>query len=696
MTRSAPWLVVLAVGVVGGAIWLLARDDADLGSERGLARTVAEEPAPAVLPGVSHMEAAGGAPRPLDVPAGVPERHPGAPAGQPDPGPTRRVAGRVVRLSDGTPVPDVTMRVTSPAGTVTVDGDVLLADVALVADAIKGSAFPVARSTHAPPGGFVLEGVPVAEVELVLELGRGHPGGERVDAWQLPAGSDDITGLDVVFDTGFAIAGRVTDDTGRPLAGAVVEAGDAPVVRTDAEGRYLVRDALPKAGEEAVRVTAAAPWHQRVARELRAPDDHREVPQLALALPGSGVIEGRVTSGDGRGVFDTFVRVAFEMTDRHGGVAPGRLSDETDRHGGYRIDHVPAGRWVVQAGEAAKLVARAEVPAASFEGHFLRDSRLPSEDDSTWITDVVVRTGEVTTLDLILPANASLRGRVTEPSGAPVAGATLAARSVLRWPAPAMNGSSITHSNRIMIVSSGSGDGSGTTELSVPEMEDHTDARGEYELPHLPPGEIVLSVRDVSGVLRPAEITRVLLPGERALLDVVLESGLHVRGVVVDALGRPVEQAGVYVTDPEQSGGGSSQRGTTDAEGRFDVGGLTPGTKRLRIDKDGCVTVWDEVQPGGADGRWTLLPAPVLRGVVLDARTGEPLRDYDVSIATEGMRSSYSGATYEEGRFAYDCEDDGLHTVTIQAAGYREQTRADVAPSTTATTPLVFRLDPEP
>jgi hypothetical protein len=197
-------------------------------------------------------------------------------------------------------------------------------------------------------------------------------------------------------------------------------------------------------------------------------------------------------------------------------------------------------------------------------------------------------------------------------------------------------------------------------------------------------------------VLRPAEITRVLLPGERALLDVVLESGLHVRGVVVDALGRPVEQAGVYVTDPEQSGGGSSQRGTTDAEGRFDVGGLTPGTKRLRIDKVGCVTDWDEVQPGGADGRWTLLPAPVLRGVVLDARTGEPLRDYDVSIATEGMRSSYSGATYEEGRFAYDCEDDGLHTVTIQAAGYREQTRADVAPSTTATTPLVFRLDPEP
>jgi hypothetical protein len=686
MQRAAPWLLALLLAALGACTWLLLRDDGTDKSAARLARPAAEEPAPAVLPGAGRAGPTSGGPAPIEVP----HERPQAPSKETDPfavtGPVRRVSGRIVRLTDRLPLVGV---------------DILVArrDVG-DGPGTAGEDLVQARSGADPPGSFVLDGVPTDEARLVMSIRQ--TGFERDDTWTLPAGADDVEDLDVPFDSGFRLAVRVTDEAGRSIAGAIVEAGDAKPAGTDAQGRALIRDLLPGNGEEAVRVTAAAPWRQRERREVREPQDHAELVELVIALPGSGVIEGRVSAGDGRSVGDTYVRVAFEMTDDHGRTAPARLSDDTDRDGRYRIDHVPAGRYVVQAGEAARAPARADEPSAQryqfspLHAATLDGTPRPGDDDSTWNTDVIVSTGEVTTLDIVLPASASLRGRVRQPSGAPVADAELDARSVRRWPTRAMNGSTVTLSNDIMIASEGAGDGTGETVLRVPEMTGRTDARGEYLLPRLPPGEIVLSVRDVTGALRPFEVHRVLLPGESARLDVVLEAGLHVRGTVLDERGEPLQGATAYVHDPAVHRGVAQHRAVTGADGRFDLGGLPPGTRRLQLDMPGHLTLWDEVEPGGPDGRWTLRPSPQMRGQVVDARTGEPLRDFDVTLATDGSQSSWSGHTYADGRFAYDCEDDALYSVTILAPGYREQSKQDVLPSTTAQTPLVFRLDPSP
>ncbi|MHC5211290.1 MAG: carboxypeptidase-like regulatory domain-containing protein [Planctomycetota bacterium] len=491
MNRTASLLLAMVLAALGAAVWLLTREDSGPGETPRLTRPAEEEPAPAVLPEVDAARGETAAPEPIEVPAAA-EGAPPEP-GAPGPAPFRRVTGRVVRLSDGTPIPGVTIRAVDREPEESAEGPVAPGIVVQ------------SRTSMSPAGTFVLESVPTLGVRFDLSIAR--PGFRRSGQQVLPAGEDEVTNLELVFDTGFAIEGFVTDDTGRVLPGAVVEAGDAQVVRADANGRFRVLDALPKGDEEAVRITASAPWHQRVNRELHAPDDHRVVPELTLELPGSGVIEGRVLRADGRPVVDTWVRVAFLMTDKHGQTAPRRLSDDTDGQGRYRIDHVPAGRYVVQAGVNAK-------------------------------------------------------------------------------------------------------------------------------------------------------------------------------------------QAAISVDDPELPRGVLRHRATTDSEGRFDIGGLTPGEKRLQIGKQGYVSIWVPVEPGAHDGRWTLLPAPVIRGRVLDARTGEPLHDFDVTIAAEFMTASYNGDTYEEGRFAYDVDDDGPYTVTIEAAGYREQSRRDVVPSMTEATPLLFRLEP--
>ena len=193
-------------------------------------------------------------------------------------------------------------------------------------------------------------------------------------------------------------------------------------------------------------------------------------------------------------------------------------------------------------------------------------------------------------------------------------------------------------------------------------------------------------------------------------VTITLESGHRISGRVVDDKGRPLGGVRVYFARgnyPFSDGG----KGTTDAQGRFAFDSLPTncpftfaksgyseiGDRRLLLDTDKVVTV-------------TMIPAGVIAGKVLDAKTGTPIRSFNVRVTfsptlqrgepTVGLRSDLTdpGSTCQsnDGRFKLGDMVVGMPLqVTVSADGYEQQIaeRIVVARPDDATL-TEFRLSP--
>ncbi|MFC5676569.1 MSCRAMM family protein [Aeromicrobium endophyticum] len=142
-----------------------------------------------------------------------------------------------------------------------------------------------------------------------------------------------------------------------------------------------------------------------------------------------------------------------------------------------------------------------------------------------------------------------------------------------------------------------------------------TAADGTYALPRVPAGAYVLSVPSApAGYLTPAPssvaVGTVDVPNQDIVLAQVPATGSVAGTVTLD--GRPL--AGAVVTVGPAGGAGSSR--TTDVEGTFGLGALTPGTYR--------VTVTGPVGTGGAAPRTATITA-----------AGEDVTGLDFALATE-------------------------------------------------------------
>jgi len=132
--------------------------------------------------------------------------------------------------------------------------------------------------------------------------------------------------------------------------------------------------------------------------------------------------------------------------------------------------------------------------------------------------------------------------------------------------------------------------------------------------------------------------------GERDLL-VVMQESPTLRGTIEDARGRGVSWAALtftmYRSDGPRGAGFESRRARTDAEGRFELGGLPPLARlTLRIDHEDHPPVETEIDPAGLseeDPLHIVLPEPArVAGRVVDA-AGQPVAD--VLVSCEGARA---------------------------------------------------------
>jgi uncharacterized GH25 family protein len=158
---------------------------------------------------------------------------------------------------------------------------------------------------------------------------------------------------------------------------------------------------------------------------------------------------------------------------------------------------------------------------------------------------------------------------------------------------------------------------------------------------------------------------------KEASVDVELEAGKELRGVVVDESGRPIVQARVEPEARRLSGGPPASVAFSDAEGAFVMEGLDDSALKITASKNGFITaVSDSVQPGaGARVTLTLKRGGTITGRVTGIGADE-MRMVRVMVAGGG-----SGRTETRpdtnGNFTLSGVQDGrvnLHAMIVSSS----------------------------
>jgi protocatechuate 3,4-dioxygenase beta subunit len=522
------------------------------------------------------------------------------------------------------------------------------------------------------------------------------------------------------------IRGTVRDPGGRAVAGATVcawpdeselrgAAEPSPsCVETEADGRYRIEGLWPVS----TRVSASAPsyqpgrWSERVegrrrfALRLRAGQERGDI-DLILE-PGGVAIRGVVKDISGGVIEGALVSASKGWWFG----ANGRAVARTDEDGRFELWAEPG---------VTSLQARAEGYADASTS-----SAAPSELAEIFMTPASSITGVV----------------VHAKTGAPVAGATVSARSGNFFQSGA--GSALTDDEgqfRLLGLEPGAYElSAGTDELygeaaerislglaevgaatirvhpavalrgrvvvvetgepctggSVTLSGDDFDGRGaigedgEVLIRALLPGEYRVSL-SCSGHAPESSYDPIIV-AEQPLEEVewAVHTGLAIRGLVVDPAGEGV--AAISINARVKAKPGDDPRGQrtsqwgerTEPDGSFELAGLLPGTYEL--------SVWSEDRPrpreptvvelaAGSDAEDVRVVLPAtgrLEGIVRDD-AGEPAAGVSVSTSLADAPSNQRTTTGDDGRFRFDHVHVGQHRVTAQAGWFNSMR----APGTT-------------
>ncbi|HEX9986816.1 MAG TPA: carboxypeptidase regulatory-like domain-containing protein [Thermoanaerobaculia bacterium] len=189
-------------------------------------------------------------------------------------------------------------------------------------------------------GRYRLEGVPVGQQMVRAD----HEAYVAVDrALQVQAGDNH---LDLRLNEGFAVAGRVVDNGGRPVGGAAValQTAGPGSARQDVSGSD---GAFRFAGVAAGRynLSAQKQGFSSASQEVQLAD--RSADNLELRLEqGGGVITGRVLGLHPQELSQLRVSAMKQPLDSMDGMKEGRMDSQG---GSYRVEGVHPGDWAVTA-----------------------------------------------------------------------------------------------------------------------------------------------------------------------------------------------------------------------------------------------------------------------------------------------------------------------------------------------------------
>ncbi len=324
---------------------------------------------------------------------------------------------------------------------------------------------------------------------------------------------------------------------------------------------------LVAAGLATIRVTTpagTAPVAEEPGREKASAS--RETPDAERREHSLDVGAGREAGGAGAAESDRPTPPAAPAAA--GRAVHGRVVDEERRPiPGARVARVFQQRS--SAGEWSRI--RRPAATSGADGRFT----LPIGDDTTvvWFVEATAAgrarcettvalpdEGPPADVEIPLGPGAEVEGTVSDPSGAPLAGAFVAAfqeerveHGRLSW-LPALQAAS-----------------------QAPALECRTDSRGSYRIEHLAaraPHSVLAVLAGKVGRFSPTFVPE---PGERKRMDITLDAAGTVHGTVRGPDGEPVDQKHVTFSPTPCRLGDISFTAPTDPKGDYRHDGLPPG-----------------------------------------------------------------------------------------------------------------------
>jgi protocatechuate 3,4-dioxygenase beta subunit len=591
------------------------------------------------------------------------------------------ISGRVV-YSDGTPAPDVTVRVANAMGVSSARSDT--GGAFTLRGVRRGPQTVSAETTSrfaAPPKQVT---APAADVVITMPK-PGKVSGRVVDA----VSTRPVT----QFSIGLARRGGFPS----PMAATPFRADD---------GAFSV-DVPP--GSFDLQVTA--PGYARGSATGIEIEEGKTVENVEVKLERGARLAGRVTSG-GAPVSGATVRAQDSGSPAAMMMMSGQGQPQavTDANGDYLLDSLAPGERGIAFSKDGFVVQRKSVE---------------------------VTAAKETRLDVELVRGRELRGRVVDESGQPVAGADVRqqvgmfptygpirsdSEGVFRignladtpltivvsksgyMDARAENvdpASSVTVTLRRGGTITGRVTGLTAEELSLTSVmafmpgmgmggrsEARPDANGNFVLQGVPDGKVsvMAMARGSVPARRSPQKTVDVVNGAAPPVEIAFGGGYTVRGRVTRG-GKPVSD--VYVSFQPVDYQKQTPVTADVRAGEYEAGGLSAGQYKIVV-RSGSASLLREDYTVAGDGRHDLdIRGISIRGRVVDARTSAPLAETTVFIDATGANAT----TDSSGSFVIDVESDGIVQLRTQRQRYQPATREVTV--TGGQAPLVeLRLEP--
>lgn len=532
----------------------------------------------------------------------------------------------------------------------------------------------------ADDGSFVLKNLPPGSVRLMAMIEGRQNFRTEVDT---TAPAKDVV---ITMPNPSRIEGRVTErEGGKPVTEFQVAfnmggRGMATGTPVQSENGTYALDLVP-AGSISIVVTA--PGYTRATLSNITVEEGKTVSGVDVQLDKGGQVRGRVTS-KGQPVSGVTINNADRV---------GMPLDRTDENGEYFVDNLPPGEQSLRFNKEGFVSKRKSVE---------------------------VTRGKEARLDVELDAGLEIHGKVVDKSGSPVAGARISVQSNTEGRA-GMNVSDASGQFRVSGLEEGhyritarkAGFTEGSEEVTVPATASITltvdtggtitgrvngltgsgivrvwasgpgtmtsttvNADGSFTLRGVADGRVSVSAA-ISGPRdrRVGPKTVEVSGGSAPFVELDFNEGFVVSGRVTRS-GVPVTSGNVNF-QPQGAPGRNAQ---LNADGTYEVGGLTAGEHRVVVFSAGGPIFTGRYTVASSATYDIRIEGATVRGRVIDSATSMPVGEVNVFIASS--RNNPVGRTAvsdSEGRFTLEALPPGTYEL-------RTTSRQSYAPATTTVT----------
>lgn len=370
-----------------------------------------------------------------------------------------------------------------------------------------------------------------------------------------------------------SIKGRVTTADGKPLAGVLVlMSRGQPYARvpvagkaiTDEEGRYHLQN-VPVSGYTVTPIVPAYVLPRLTIETEQGRDillkEGQDVENFDFTLTRGGVISGQITlAQSGQPLVETRVDLLPADAQTPAMIFRDYAVFNTDDRGAFRFFGVPPGRYKVCVGEPPTRIGLRSA------GGFFRRSCYPDGVEEAKAEVIEVKEGsDIVAADIRIGAvlkTYSVKARLLDGSGRPIAGMQA---KLEPQPDP----------------------GKRTQGLIVP-LDRFSDERGELSLDGLLPGRYQLSAQDIAKIYQTDRVSFEVTDADLPDMEVRVRRSASISGVVVIESAPELNAEallplhGVEMRfDPAGQGATSFVSAPFNADGTFQVMGLSAGTARI-------------------------------------------------------------------------------------------------------------------